>query len=182
MFLRNYDNCLIGMHCFNGTYSSVGNANDSFGDGAYNQRTSTGTNAVVYMTSYCNGAIVRFMVTGICLGDGNTAVTYEDYKLSGKVVENKLVHVSTARKYDTETKKWKMTLIATYSNTGDTDITISEWGLWRNNNSESVSYYSHSNAACVLVFREVLETPIVIEAGTTATLTFTLDVPMPNHP
>lgn len=197
MFLRNYDNFMLALHLFSpvSTYPGVANSSISsnsssdFGDGYYNIRGTNGSNQSIFVVNAQSGTgylIPPLMLepSSICLGDGTTEVTYDDYKLSGNVVDNKLVRISREVAYDTETGKWKVTLVATYNNSGDTDITISEWGLWRKNVNTMGSYntFNNSEQYCALVFREVLDEPIVIEAGTTATLTFSIDIPMPNHP
>ena len=82
-------------------------------------------------------------------------------------------------------------LFCTYTNTTDAEITIAEYGIFRpssnsfdyaNSASSPVMPTYGNNNKCVLVFREVLSNPIVIAPGTTATLTFEIEVPMANHP
>ena len=180
MFLRNYDNYLIATHLSSKSDQRVGDANSDFRDGVINQKTPSGVCTQIWLTE-CSPNLI-FNKLGICFGNGNTAVTYEDYRLSGNTVSNKLVDVATSRIYNTGTKKWKVIYTGTYYNSTATDITISEWGLCRSNSSISIQPYDVGRSDIALVFREVLETPIVIEAGTTATLRFTLDIPMPNHP
>ena len=109
-------------------------------------------------------------------------VTYDDYRLSGSVVTNKLIKISRSIKYIADTNKWKVTLKCSYNNSSTTsNVTIKEWGLWRgNSNCDSITFGHDSKS--ILVYREVLDEPIVIEPNTTATLTFTLEIPMPNHP
>ena len=194
MFLRNYDNYMVAAHLINNVSVSDANAGNSttqFGDGYYNQKMSSGAIANVILNYYSNyqpslHPILAFATKAICLGTGNADVTYDDYKLAGDVVPNKLVEISKNITYNATTHKFKRTLVATYTNTGDTDITISEWGWWRYNaiNSNAMDNVAFSNQSDVmaLVYRAVLDDPIVIEAGTTATLTFSIDIPMPNHP
>lgn len=193
MFLRNYDNIML-VNCIRPKISSsssnyIASSNATyFADGYYNIKSTSAAISNITAAIYCNEVNPAFSMSteGICLGDGNESVTYDDYKLSGNLVTNKLVQVTRTVKYDSETGKWKVTLIASYSNTGSTDITISEWGMWKYNygtsQTTSSPSYSNSSSSCYLVFREVLDEPIVIEAGTTATLTFSIDIPMPNHP
>lgn len=196
MFLRNYDNYFVAINlCPQSTNTktpALGNSSSvsptsGYEDGTYVQRSTNGTNnAVAFAYYYDYSALslppILFVPHSICLGDGTTAVTYDDYQLSGNVIENKLVKISSNKTYNFQTHKWKMTMVASYSNTGDADITISEWGLWRNNSSYSTTAFSNSSSTCCLVFREVLDEPIVIAAGTTATLSFSIEIPMPNHP
>lgn len=188
MFLRNYDNCIAGMNLVDNvtiSYAIISNSTGIFADGYYNQRATNGAVASIWYNASSNThAAMSLSARGICLGDGTTEVSYEDYRLSGNAIPNKLVEVSKNVTYNAATHKFKKTLVATYTNSGNADITISEWGLWRYNsqNGNSDINYSQASDVVVLVYRAVLDTPIVIEAGTTATLTFSIDIPMPNHP
>ena len=193
MFLRNYDNYMVAAHLLNNVTSNesgIGNSTTQFGEGNYNHKTPDGAIANVifyYSATYSSyfQPLLSFSPKAICLGNGNAAATYDDYRLSGEVVPNKLVEVSKDVTYNATTHKFKRTLIATYTNTDDTDITISEWGWWRYNAWDSAGNetpFSNTSNKTVLMYHAVLENPIVIEAGTTATLTFSLDIPMPNHP
>lgn len=188
MFLRNYDNFMAAVNLFDNVTpdsSNISNSAGSFSDGYYNQKAANGTVAkIFYNCSSTLLPVASLSTRGICLGTGNTAVTYEDYQLSGNVIENKLVEVSKSVSYDATTHKFKRILVATYTNSGSTDLTISEWGLWRVNAQNAVASvtFTHTSSDAALVYRAVLSKPIVIEAGTTATLTFSIDVPMPNHP
>ena len=190
MFLRNYDNYMVAvnlMSAISTTESGTSNSTTLYGEGYYNHRMADGSiaNILFGSSSYWHAAIA-FSPKAVCLGTGDADVTYDDYKLSGDIIPNKLVEVSKNITYNATTHKFKRTLVATYTNTTDKDITISEWGLWRfnywesNNNNEAA--FSHTSPKVALMYRAVLEDPIVIEAGTTATLTFSIDIPMPNHP
>lgn len=193
MFLRNYDNYMVAAHLTDDLASSAVTLNNSttlFGEGYYNQKLANGGIASIVF-NYPSGSyssyfysLLAFSPRAVCLGNGNADVTYDDYRLSGDVVPNKLVTVSKNVTYNATTHKFKRTLVATYTNTTDKDITIKEWGWWRYNatsmNAEAA--YSNTSGEAVLVYRTVLDDPIVIESGTTATLTFSIDIPMPNHP
>ena len=185
MFLRNYDNYMAGLNLFENVMSggNLNNLSGFFTDAYFNQRAADGsTMATYYTASSTLFPVMSLSAKGVCLGTGDTEVSYEDFKLSGDVVDNKLVEVSKDVTYIASTGKIRKTLVATYTNSGDTDITISEWGLWRANGSSAPSQFSHTANQAALVYRAVLDDPIVIEAGTTATLTFSIDIPMPNHP
>jgi hypothetical protein len=172
------------------TSLSVSNSKTLFGEGYYNQKMSNGGITDIVLNyppgSYYSlfEAPLAFSTKAICLGTGDADVTYDDYRLSGDVIPNNLVEVSKNITYNATTHKFKRTLVATYTNTSDADITISEWGWWRYNalGSNTEAAYSNASNEAALVYRAVLDDPIVIEAGTTATLTFSIDIPMPNHP
>ena len=188
MFLRNYDNYMAGLNLLESVAVSGANTNllsNLFTDGYFNQRAADGSSASIY---YNPGASffppASLSAKGICLGTGSTEVSYDDFRLSGNVIENKLIEVSKDVTYIASTGKIRKTLVATYTNSSDKNITISEWGLWRVNVSSGGSsvIFDHAKNEAALVYRAVLDDPIVIEAGTTATLTFSIDIPMPNHP
>lgn len=194
MFLRNYDNYMVAAHLIPNVSINdgiVSNSTTQFGEGYYNQKLADGSIANVilnYSSSYQSffHPVLAFAPKAICLGTGDDDVTYDDYRLSGDVVSNKLVEVSKTVTYNATTHKFKRTLVSTYTNTTDKDITIKEWGWWRYNASGSSGTgdiaFSNTSNVMALVYRTVLDDPIVIEAGTTATLTFSIDIPMPNHP
>lgn len=191
MFLRNYDNIIVLYHFSSGTglthdYSNklfIGSST-VFGDGNINVRSSNGTvqgfrkfgnmNYVQYITSLSSSRI--------CLGTGTTPVTYEDYTLSGTVLDNsKLTYVSYKIDYDATNRKVSKTVTYTYTNETEEAITISEWGLFFNYYEVNGGFRFVNDGYVVLLYREVLETPITIEPGTSATLKFKIDIPI-NHP
>ena len=207
MFLRNYDNYTAANHMNESgkPFASGGisafsfGSTTVFGDGYLNHKHTDGSiGSIVFFqgVSYANSSDkalyppIALDIKTICLGDGNTPVSYDDYCLSGNIIENKLVKVSNMLTYDAEIAKYKRTLTCTYTNSTDADITIAEYGIFRpsvnsfeynSNASNPIMPTYGNNNKCVLVFREVLN-PIVIAPGTTATLTFEIDVPMTNHP
>lgn len=198
MFLRNYDNLLLAHQlcstelvekCVSNAYVNIGTSTENKGDGYLNGTTPSGS-VVLFSDCFANSSnsdyrfpLLAFSSASICLGQGNVPVDYDDIKLSGSVVTNNLTQTSNTLTYDESTCSWKRTVVASCANPSSSAITISEWGIFRLQNTMSAStIYSNASANCVLLYREVLEEPIVIEAGTTAELTFTLEIPMPNHP
>lgn len=182
MFLRNYDNYWVAAHLLDYwvktgvTFGDITN----FGDGYINQKTTNGSLETVQLgVPYYAHPPFLFNVTGICLGNGNTPVTYEDYKLSGSVISNNLIVEKNTLYYNEETKKRVRDLICSYYNNTTSSITISEWGLFRMNSSSSTPTFSFSNSSSdvVMVFREVLMNPITILPGETGTITLTLEIP-----
>lgn len=193
MFLRNYDNMMVLYH-FTTHYTNSHNTGDelyinnkaSFGDGNINVKRSDGSVAGFVKIYHANHVLYTAPLSpqNICIGTGNTPVTYDDYTLSGEILDNqKLTYISYKINYDAEGRKVSKTVTYTYTNETDSNITISEWGLfrqWRTNNGSSAVLFSNS-AYNILLYREVLETPITIEPGTSATLKFKIDIPI-NHP
>lgn len=191
MFLRNFDNATmlsLGLNCnVRDIFNPVNILGTAYADGVLAVKQTNGSTTGYTMSGkkmsgsstyvYIN-SLLGITINDICLGDGNTPVTYDDYKLSGNVVTNNLVSISSDIKYDTDTKTYITTTVATYNNSESEPITISEWGTFASQNayvSSSKGVYSN-NGNYVLLTREVLDEPVVIEPGTTATLTFTLRV------
>lgn len=174
------------IHC--GSSSNGFGTKDNVGDGYISYRTVKGSIAKTRITNLSGGTQAYLTVptilgtTNICLGTGTDEVTYEDYKLSGDIISNsplKFQSDSYELAFDNVTKKFRKKVTFTYSNTTDSDITISEWGMYGLTSSD---FAKADYATTVLFFREVLSEPITIAAGTTSTLTFSVDLPMPNHP
>lgn len=191
MFLRNYDNMLVAHHLENALTRNlsgggvVGQTGTEFGDGTYNCKTTDGVLRSISIGYEDNPYFfLSFTIPGICLGNGSEPVTYDDYKLSGTLVTNNLTQVSTNVTWDAETKKYRKTLVATYHNSESEDITISEWGLWRIGSyiANNAVVYRENSPLSMLVYREVFDEPLIIAAGTTATIKFAFEIPMPNHP
>ena len=193
MFLRNYDNMMVLDHftadytnTYNGSSLLYINNSNAFGDGNINVKRSDGSVAGFVKVYHSNHVlfIAPLSPQNICIGTGNTPVTYDDYTLSGEILDNrKLTYISYKINYDAEGHKVSKTVTYTYTNETDSNITISEWGLfrqWSTNNGSSAVLFSNSSYN-ILFYREVLETPITIEPGTSATLKFKIDIPI-NHP
>lgn len=198
MFLRNYDNYMTLLQTYgdgyiaSGNYTTIVNSGSTtvFADGNLNCKRTDGSVSGIFLLFNNNGSSNQpyfwlpfgLSEKSICLGGGNTTVNYDDYCLSGEIVPNKLVRVSSELTHDADTAKYKKTLVCTYTNSTEADVTIREWGLYRPTSGVATMPTYGNNANCSLVFREVLPNPIVIAPGTTATLTFEIDVPMANHP
>ena len=207
MFLRNYDNMLVLQHFStemwdtngprvvqeNTSPQSIGPGN-AWGEGYFNVKSSNGGVGGLYRGIYnsfkeCSVLMTSLNKYSICIGTGNAEVAYDDFMLSGTPLDNtKLSYVSNNWEYDADTHKVKATATYSYTNTSAETITIAEWGLFCNSyydgpsGSNSKKPFNNNNAYHILVYREVLDEPIVIEPGTTATLTFSVEIPMPNHP
>lgn len=180
MFLRNYDNYWAASQLVTSGISSSYGSNAEFGDGFINQKVSNSAIQTVALCSnygYFHGPF-SISAAGICLGDGDVPVTYDDYNLSGNIITNNLVQESSTRIFDADTKKYTHTLICTYYNSTEAPITIKEWGLFRTNSGTSTSAtFSNNSSSLVLTYREVLVEPIVIAAGETATINFSIEIP-----
>lgn len=202
----------------NGTYYGVLTA---WEDGNINLKTTDGTVGPV-LTGKTSSSNSSYNTAGpanaapltdlsICLGDGNTTPTYNDYQLSGNIIDNtKLEPIKQEYSYDSTTHHFKKILTCIYNNvTGDSDVTIKEWGIYLSTQNLNLAWSTLSVVGCVsntplqstptcstaanstlfandarhvLMYREVLETPITIAAGTCGTITFEAEYPMLMHP
>lgn len=93
----------------------------------------------------------------IIIGDGATPVTENDYKIENQVFLT--VSGITA----TTDVEGNFVNIKTYTNTGDAYVTIKEIGLLVG--SPGYVFSNNSSSKPVLVYREVLDTPIVVNSG-----------------
>lgn len=190
-----------GVSVLNG---GLGSSSEDFSDGNVSFKKPTGSissaSVLTSYTSYSSGGYsVAFSAAAptmgscnFCFGDGDTPATYEDFKLSGNVVAaGAAIRVlSKKRTWDANSKKFVMTATVAVTNNGSEAATVKEWGLCQYSGSAKLNEaayltggtYSNTSTSVILMFREVLETPVTIEAGGTATFEVSIDFPMPNHP
>lgn len=199
MWLRNFDNLMLSMLLPNTSYISttststayeLGTSTSGYGDGYINGMATNGTivkfdigAASTSSSAYYYPAVV-WCDNAICLGTGNTEVSYDDYKLAGtNILTSGRTSRSNTLNYNADTGKWERTITFSYANNSNADITISEWGIWRGNGRAAGSSSGYTNSEqTILLYREVLAEPITIPVDVTAELTFTVEVPMQNHP
>ncbi len=107
----------------------------------------------------------------IGFGSGDTAVTFDDYKLASPFAYSVIgVRASTTNTeyasalYDAETDTLSVTVRVSVTNKSNESITIREFGL-------ATSYY--------YIYREVLTTPFTLDAGETKTFQYTINCSIP---
>ncbi len=114
---------------------------------------------------------------GIVVGTGDTAASFEDYKLetiilngstSGKLAWDAAVPGTPA--YNTETGKWTNTFYRDFTNNSGETITVKETGLYWNVNPGGVT-------ACVE--RHVLASTVDVADGQTMRVTYTIELTFP---
>jgi hypothetical protein len=98
---------------------------------------------------------------GVYFGDGDTPPTVDDYTLSGNVLTTGSATVKVTKNFDND--GITITGLYTITNTGDTDFTIREVGLFLN---QGYNRY--------LMERTVLDTPVTIPAGGIGQVTYTI--------
>lgn len=104
---------------------------------------------------------------GVVFGTGDTAPTFDDYKLSGDLVTTMSASASVVVTKDDD----GYTYVATYTiaNTGSADITIKEVGL---------ILYGRANSS-FLIERTVLDSPLTISVGGVGQLVYTIRMNYP---
>lgn len=123
--------------------------------------------------SYSNGSINGS--GGVAFGTGSTPPTINDYYLSGSNITTLSVGSATSAKYDDQ--KHEFSCIYTITNTGDSDVTISEVAMFNSWGTSAVTGY---NTACgFMIDRTVLDAPVTIPAGGIGQVTYTIQVNIP---
>ena len=188
MLLRNYDNIVAAYSL--AAYQEQIEDISNFGDGHLNVKDRSGVLKYLRTGSLSYSALpmsVLYYIEGndynsykgdswIVLGSGNTPVTYDDYKLENKLSASQIQinsssGVSSTATYNEETKTW--TKSRSYDFQIKSDVTVSEIGV----------EYSADNGAQVLVYREVLDTPVSLTAGQYLKVSITTTVSAnPNKP
>lgn len=114
---------------------------------------------------------VQTHYASIGFGTGSTPATYEDYRIetlitSGLTGVNSSGTLTSPSSFDAVTHKYSSTRTFTINNSSGSSITLSEMGIFCNN---------------VLVYREVLATPITIDPGESVTVSFTREATVFNY-
>lgn len=104
---------------------------------------------------------------GIILGDGNESVSFDDYKLSGNVIQN--ISATTIPTVEYNENGFTLTTILTVTNSNETSITVSEIGL-----------LAPASPYAVLIERSLLESPITIESGGVGQITYVINFTYPD--
>ena len=196
MILRNYDNIMLARTCPNIGLSFPVSTADSFGDGKINVKDNSGVIRIIYPnnSAWCYDPFSYFTeyrntdtsldagYSNLICGSGSTPEHYDDYNLESLFTDSQISRVSGVHKietalYDESTKSWTFTYTRNFLATED--ITVREIGV------NSGFYYTSSSSrrTSCLVYRKVLETPLVVTAGNQFSLTFTTVISAnPNKP
>lgn len=111
----------------------------------------------------------------LIIGSGTTPATGSDYRLESQITA--LTSSVVTSEYNA--RNGTLTHRKTMVNTSGSQITVSEIGILSGGNSHSSLTSNSTTHLAVLVYREVLENPIVVGAGETFTVTITHKLPMP---
>lgn len=167
MFLSNYYKCLAML--MRDETGASGVTIKSTNGTSCNLYTKAGTSVISYPLQV--GYIMGMFSTsnssmGIILGDGTTAPTLSDYKLSGNMLTSATATVGDSVTIDDN--GITRTAVLTVNNTGTTDFVVSEVGLIGRYN------YGSSYADFFLWERSLLDKPVTIPAGGAGQITYSI--------
>lgn len=125
---------------------------------------------------------------GIVVGTSDAAESLDTYALGAQIEHGggagQLFHnaqVSAVRSWNSDARKWKASIVRTYTNTSEASITVKEIGyraLISKKNYSSIILNWGSQAANkngLLIIRDVLPSPVTINKGQTLTVTYNLE-------
>lgn len=186
MNLRNYDNVMAAKQLVmvSGECISKGE-HTNFNDGHLTVKTTSASIRRIYNDgSYSDfsspfSCDVGSVVGGLTCGQGDSAVTYDDYKLNIPVTDSDCSHVShtiSDTTYDASTNTFKRTLTRIFA--AKKDLVIKEIGFITGITSDTSQTASTSNVypSSCLMYRKVLDAPISVQANSNFELTFTTTV------
>ena len=116
--------------------------------------------------------VINYNTPGVVFGDGDTPVSFDDYKLSGNVVDT--ITGTAAINHAVDDNGITSTGLYTLTNTSDTEITIREVGLF-----SRVSLSPTGGIKPVMYERTVLDSPVTIPAGGVGQVTYTIRMNYP---
>lgn len=116
---------------------------------------------------YCanNNTFTPYATGGVILGDGNTAPTVNDYRLSGNMLTTFSASISISR--TTLADQFYGTATYTITNTGADTLNIREI---------AASIPSVATDKRILLTRDVLPSPVIIEPGETGILAYKIKI------
>lgn len=114
--------------------------------------------------------------SGIVFGNGTKEVSFDDYALSGDIFTT--FTATSAYTFSNDADGLTVTTTVTLTNTGESDFTVAEVGLY----GWQTAYAGNSSATSVcrfMVERTVLDTPVTIPAGGIGQVTYTIRMNYP---
>ncbi len=115
--------------------------------------------------------------SGIVFGNGTKEVSFDDYALSGDIFTT--FTATSAYTFSPDADGFTVTTTVTLTNTGTSDFTVAEVGLygWH---SAFASQTTSSDTVCrFMVERTLLDTPVTIPAGGIGQVTYTIRMNYP---
>ena len=128
---------------------------------------STSFNFITSFSTSANSA-------GVKVGSGNAAESDLDHNLADLITAGVSGSIVLQSRTVDASGKSKIVLLVTVTNTGETDVTISEIGYFVQmkggttvNSTSTTNYY-------IMLDRTLLDTPVTIPAGNSATITYVI--------
>lgn len=188
MLLRNYDNTVAALSLVGSNSDMAGKEGGTFGDGNLTVKTIEGSRYYISLSRagflpmsrlYPSERTSDQGYSWVILGSGSAPVTYDDYKLENGLSTSQIVGISSSGitgdfVYNEQNKTWTRTL--SYDFQAKSDITISEIGVVYHLPLRYMYQY-------LLVYREVLDTPVSLTTGQYLRVSITTTVSAnPNKP
>jgi len=137
-----------------------------------------------YFNSYPRAVTETFTLSataaGISVGSGNTPATDEDYQLESTITSGLTAQVNRILDFDGSGYPYIRYDIMLTNNTGN-DIVVNEIGYKQNIQTATSSGGASVAARLCLIDRTVLNSPLVIEAGTYEVIRYTLKTIVPEE-
>lgn len=113
---------------------------------------------------------------GACIGSGTAEASVEDYALASEFGSSVTCTISSETYENTEDFKIKKLYVITGKNNGSDTVTISEVGIWKKFYTQPMSSYDAAlGNRRYLMLRQLLATPIEVEAGKDYQITLEVD-------
>lgn len=123
-------------------------------------------------SNWTSSQTTSYPFANIIIGSGTTPPQATDYQIENELYTNISFIALTC---DIDTTNGSIRYEKTMKNNSDTEITISEMGLtWPVSNT-----YNSYTGYQILVYREVLDTPLAVQPGETFTVSITHQFTMP---
>ena len=115
--------------------------------------------------------------SGIVFGNGTKEVSFDDYALSGDIFTT--FTATSGYTFSHDVDGMTVTTTATLTNTGTSDFTVSEVGLYGWQSAYTSQTTSSTTMCRFMVERTVLDTPVTIPAGGIGQVTYTIRMNYP---
>lgn len=160
--------------CSGTILNTITGQKNSYGDVPFTSPFSPPYPGIKSQTSkFTQAQTTSYPYSNIVIGTGTTPPVATDYRIENEVSTN-LTYIALKTYVDPE--KGTITYDKTMKYTGTDTLTITELGLtWPVYFTSASSY----NAQQILVYRELLENPLVVQSGETFTVSITHQFTMP---
>lgn len=123
-----------------------------------------------YLTSFSTS----LNSTGIKVGSSNAVESASDYTLTSLITTGISGSIAIQSRTVDASGNSKVTLLVTITNTGATDVTISEIGYFVQMKGGTTVGSTTTTNYYIMLDRTLLDTPVTIPAGSSATITYAI--------